>query len=224
LFVARNRGLSPIVVARNRGLSPIVAIVDVPQDMVGGTIVSAVIGGTASVLGGGKFENGATTAAFGYLFNCFAHECWNKDGTYKYVGMKGAAQEIWDGMVDDVKGGHSLIKGWTDTNLSLKATATYGRGTAVTTEYSIHPTDELDLGKFSGGMGAGDGYSFNGGVALTVNKLGALPKSAPVYSNTKVCAPAGCLSFSTLKDGSVLTTEVLLGPGFGLSTSTTLKH
>lgn len=32
-------------------------------------IAVSVIGGTASVLGGGKFENGAVTAAFGYLFN-----------------------------------------------------------------------------------------------------------------------------------------------------------
>ncbi|MGB2833660.1 MAG: RHS repeat-associated core domain-containing protein [Methylotenera sp.] len=40
---------------------------------VGGTVVSTIIGGTASVLGGGKFENGAVTGAFGYLFNCMAH-------------------------------------------------------------------------------------------------------------------------------------------------------
>ena len=36
---------------------------------VGGAMVSAVIGGTASMLGGGKFQNGAMTGAFGYLFN-----------------------------------------------------------------------------------------------------------------------------------------------------------
>ncbi len=35
----------------------------------------AVIGGTASLLSKGKFANGAMTAAFGYLFNCFAHYC-----------------------------------------------------------------------------------------------------------------------------------------------------
>ncbi len=35
----------------------------------GGTIASAIIGGTASVLGGGRFANGAVTAAFGYLYN-----------------------------------------------------------------------------------------------------------------------------------------------------------
>jgi len=34
-----------------------------------GLVVTSIIGGTASVLGGGKFENGAVTAAFGYMFN-----------------------------------------------------------------------------------------------------------------------------------------------------------
>ena len=37
-----------------------------------GTAISAVIGGSTSVLGGGKFYNGAVTAAFGYLFNASA--------------------------------------------------------------------------------------------------------------------------------------------------------
>lgn len=41
--------------------------------LLGGTVISAVIGGSASVLGGGKFSNGASTAAFGYLFNCGMH-------------------------------------------------------------------------------------------------------------------------------------------------------
>jgi RHS repeat-associated protein len=34
-----------------------------------GTVIASVVGGTASVLGGGKFENGAQTGAFGYLMN-----------------------------------------------------------------------------------------------------------------------------------------------------------
>jgi hypothetical protein len=34
---------------------------------------TAVVGGTASVLGGGKFANGALTASFGYLFNELMH-------------------------------------------------------------------------------------------------------------------------------------------------------
>lgn len=45
--------------------------------VVGGTVVSAVVVGTASVLGGGRFANGATTGAFGYLFNYCGHNgCW----------------------------------------------------------------------------------------------------------------------------------------------------
>src|SRR5581483_1941780 len=36
---------------------------------IGGTLVSATVGGFASLAGGGKFANGAITAAFGYLSN-----------------------------------------------------------------------------------------------------------------------------------------------------------
>jgi hypothetical protein len=40
-----------------------------PGHPIGGTVASAVVGGVASVAAGGKFANGAITAAFGYLFN-----------------------------------------------------------------------------------------------------------------------------------------------------------
>jgi len=40
-------------------------------------VAAAVTGGTTSVIGGGKFENGATTAAFGYLFN-FMSSKWQR--------------------------------------------------------------------------------------------------------------------------------------------------
>lgn len=36
---------------------------------VGGVVAHSVVGGASAVLGGGKFANGAYTAAFGYLFN-----------------------------------------------------------------------------------------------------------------------------------------------------------
>ena len=42
-------------------------------DPVSGTIISAVAGGVGSMLGGGKFESGAVTGAFSYLFNCLSH-------------------------------------------------------------------------------------------------------------------------------------------------------
>jgi RHS repeat-associated protein len=40
-----------------------------PADLFGGTFASAIVGGLASVAGGGNFANGAVTSAFGYLFN-----------------------------------------------------------------------------------------------------------------------------------------------------------
>jgi hypothetical protein len=38
-------------------------------------IAAAVAGGVGSVIAGGKFENGARTAAYGYLYNCMTHGC-----------------------------------------------------------------------------------------------------------------------------------------------------
>ncbi|SHN94095.1 hypothetical protein, partial [bacterium endosymbiont of Bathymodiolus sp. 5 South] len=38
-------------------------------EMIGNTVRDAVVGGTISVIGGGKFANGAQTGAFRYLFN-----------------------------------------------------------------------------------------------------------------------------------------------------------
>jgi RHS repeat-associated protein len=35
-----------------------------------------VVGGIGAELGGGQFANGAVTGAFGYLYNCAAHQCW----------------------------------------------------------------------------------------------------------------------------------------------------
>jgi RHS repeat-associated protein len=39
-------------------------------------IAVAASGGVGSVLAGGSFANGARTAAYGYLFNCLAHQCY----------------------------------------------------------------------------------------------------------------------------------------------------
>jgi len=49
------------------------------NDVYGGSIAQAVIGGTASELTGGKFANGAITAAFGYLYNfCTQNGCFDR--------------------------------------------------------------------------------------------------------------------------------------------------
>jgi len=53
---------------------------------VGGPVADTVVGGTASVLGGGKFVNGAQTAAFQYLFNYCAHDgCWTTKEERAYL-------------------------------------------------------------------------------------------------------------------------------------------
>ena len=43
------------------------------SEMIGNTARDAVVGGTISVVGGGKFANGAQTGAFRYLFNEWTH-------------------------------------------------------------------------------------------------------------------------------------------------------
>ena len=47
-----------------------------------GLLISVVVGGTASTLGGGKFSNGAMTAAYGYIANDLAHAWAGTTATY----------------------------------------------------------------------------------------------------------------------------------------------
>jgi RHS repeat-associated protein len=60
--------------------------------------VTTVVGGTVSVIGGGKFANGAAQAGFGYLFNALTGPPRPGDGTIdakiKSVVMRGDVQEM----------------------------------------------------------------------------------------------------------------------------------
>jgi len=72
----------------------------------------AVVGAVGSKLGGGSYENGAVTAAFGYLFNHCAHgDCTSfgeqfaydympgyKGGTGLYNSFTGGSFEFWEGV------------------------------------------------------------------------------------------------------------------------------
>jgi hypothetical protein len=56
------------------------------ESLVANVVAHAVVGGTTSVLGGGKFANGAATAAFGYLFNeCTHSNCLGRDTSWEGV-------------------------------------------------------------------------------------------------------------------------------------------
>jgi RHS repeat-associated protein len=56
------------------------------QGMISGTITQMVIGGTASVISGGKFVNGARTAAYQALFNQFSK--WAYEQQYKKAQLR----------------------------------------------------------------------------------------------------------------------------------------
>jgi RHS repeat-associated protein len=59
------------------GAGAAVAPFALKASLIGGTAISGIVGGLASVAGGGKFVDGAVTGAFGYLFNACSHAgCW----------------------------------------------------------------------------------------------------------------------------------------------------
>ena len=60
----------------------------------GGLALTSAAGGLASVAGGGKFENGAITAAFGYMYNA----CGGRNGCLKAGLATGAAVGAYSGL------------------------------------------------------------------------------------------------------------------------------
>lgn len=79
------------------------------------TVASAVIGGTASVIGGGKFQNGAATGAFVYLFN-HAHETLSKLATsveLRFRSVLGVTpfDHAYIIVTDNVNGGQTISEG-----------------------------------------------------------------------------------------------------------------
>lgn len=66
-----------------------------PGDLVGGTAASGIVGGFASVAGGGKFANGAVTAAFGYMYNQVAHSG-NGPNERHQMGVDAAMEDYFD--------------------------------------------------------------------------------------------------------------------------------
>jgi RHS repeat-associated protein len=69
---------------------------------VAGLAANSVLGGLAAVAGGGKFANGAVTAAFGYLFNfsAWAHNAMTRQAALRAGFSSQVADKLAEGVVD----------------------------------------------------------------------------------------------------------------------------
>lgn len=66
-------------------------------DSMGGRVVAAaVVGGTTSVISGGKFANGAITGAFSYAFNTLAHEAARQDAQRRFEAAEKFRESVMD--------------------------------------------------------------------------------------------------------------------------------
>ena len=143
-------------------------------DLIGGTAATGLVGGLASVAGGGKFENGAVTAAFGYLYN--------------FCGYKGCFDRRfnWADAVDHWRNGNGTTVTDVDVSeLNLKD-ATYAKN--PNGSYLIHTSQKYDTGVTYGTVTAilnsdgtmslkPDSYNFdfkNPFSASTVNEVSRL--------------------------------------------------
>jgi RHS repeat-associated protein len=75
---------------------PVISLGD--NNVAYGIVAHAVAGGVGAKLAGGKFENGAVTGAFGYLFNCGAHDCWDR----KYSDLPGELRDAARSLSDRI--------------------------------------------------------------------------------------------------------------------------
>jgi RHS repeat-associated protein len=113
----------------------------------GGSAVSGLVGGLAAIAGGGKFENGAITAAFGYLSNNLADEARTMASWYS------GPTDVWD-----------YIKTLGVTfYLGATAEITYVMGGAVTGGY-VYNTASNEQGVFLTFQQTW-GYAIGGGVS-----------------------------------------------------------
>jgi len=125
--------------------------------------VAAIAGGTASVIGGGKFANGAVTAAFAYAFSEGAHKIQATDkpnitGSDKVAFVGGAADGTfgagivrakYEAFIRDPANSADSARyfEWTDANaLSTYVAGNQGRVTIVAHSYGADEAAQLVAG------------------------------------------------------------------------------
>jgi RHS repeat-associated protein len=91
-------------------------------DVAYGTVVSMVIGGTASVISGGKFANGANTAAMQYLFN----QASKADYSKIWKDMKRTWSDYWDNANSELSGVYAVGYEATAVKSTIGIKAGYG--------------------------------------------------------------------------------------------------
>ena len=115
-------------------------------EILGGTIASAVIGGTSSVLSGGKFANGARTAIYQYLFNQVNKEIQTSD-TVKLIR---GARKLFDKYMEATNGDVNFIDSIGDMSkeeiklLTALALNSDGDAKSHMTGYGLH-VDKSDI-------------------------------------------------------------------------------
>ncbi len=111
-------------------LSPYVGS-KLPDNMIIQGIGAAVVGGTASMLAGGKFANGAMSAAFSYLFNDLAGHRLTGDarysrikaglasGHYRYFGDPLITQELGDEWGNNLVGTSNAVQSFGEKEYTI---------------------------------------------------------------------------------------------------------
>lgn len=115
-------------------------------------IATATVGGLASVAGGGKFGNGAVTAAFGYLYNeaCGGGNCygeiqrqWEQVTNAVVVGFQDAIAELGEyyGYAGAALGGGGVARTAARVAIRYAAEQSYGLPPEGTYPPGVNPRD-----------------------------------------------------------------------------------
>ncbi|MDO8290276.1 MAG: hypothetical protein Q7T44_13755 [Parvibaculum sp.] len=131
----------------------------------GGFAASVTVGGTASAIGGGKFWDGAKTAAYGYLFNAVYLACRGVVGIANHCGVFVTSSE--DPVNSNIKKQFSLSYGHNtfDSNLGVYTKTSTDdflalRGRIPGSVYLISPPSDMASTDFEASVIArGNSYS-----------------------------------------------------------------
>jgi len=160
------------------------AVSPVTPKGIAGFVTATTVGGTASVIGGGRFANGAMTAAYGYLYN---HN--GSDGS-------DSSKKFADPMLEIAYEAAGLPRDWAaseNTNFSPGAVETLGGCAVICLAREVTSTgDTYDVFGFGLGLMAGptavtnvDGYARGwniqaGWFSFNSSAIGVTPFSIPI--------------------------------------------